>query len=199
VDDPELTNLTARLVRLIAAMPAEYQPLLSLPMYLARPATAPVAVALLEIADPAVSHYFEMEIMANVSGLLSAPPLVELLTAFLARTTRECRGTVYQHLSSRFEEYTMSTWTWRLIYMMICVGTMPQRLCLARIVAGVVNKGFLSPYIDELLVHALDCVDAKTRIQLMGEVGPVAMEQNFPLYSDYLISLSKILSAGDAK
>jgi hypothetical protein len=196
--DPELTNLLCLIVRCFPDIMGEYQRILSLPMYLARPATAPVAVALLESGNPQSLGFFEAEIAGNLGGLLMAPDLIHVLGAYLSVTPRPQRTQAILQLAPRFEELVTHAWAWRVPWTIMSVATMPQRIGLLWVIVKVVCSMVVAPHLDELLGHALASVDVKTRLQALEKVqSAIFRNMVFPIVNDYLANLAQVLEDPD--
>jgi hypothetical protein len=194
--DPELTNLAAITVRVFPDLTGEYRPLLALGVYLGRPAAAAVAVALLECCDPSDLQGFVGEAFANVTGLLMAPELIVILNACLSVAPRAGRTYAIAQLAPRFEELAAHPWAWRVPWTVLSVGTMRERVSLLQVVVKLVNAMLIVPHMDELLVHALDSVDAKSRLKALEQMQAAVLQNPaFPLVNAYFAALELLLDA----
>jgi hypothetical protein len=197
--DPELTNLLCLIIRLFPDLGSEYQRVLSLPLYLSRPALSPVAVALVESSSPPDLRLFGSEIIANINGLLMAPGLIDILGAWLSIAPRAERTHAILQLQPRFEELARHGWAWRLLWTLVSVATMPQRAAVLQVIVGLVNTVSGLPHLDDLATQALDAVDAKARLRaLEGIQQAVYRNPAFPRVNDYIAGLEAVLFDPDA-
>jgi hypothetical protein len=194
--DRELITLVCALLRMIADSHVEYERLLSLPIYLARPALADLAVTLLEWGEGPAVAAFQEEIVNNVNGLLAGAGLVEVLVAFVAFADRDRRDRVIVQLTPRYQELIQYPWTWRLIYTIMNAATMRQRMALMMQIVTIVKLQLLPPSAEEMLLRSLDSVDAKSRIAFWTEMGNVVGSYaKCPQLCDYMCKLPVVLSA----
>jgi hypothetical protein len=174
------------------------KPLLSLRIYLDRPEKWKIAVKLLNILEMGAFTFFQEEIFNNLLIVLTKPDLVKILNASLINGTRIHRTAVIQVLLPKCGEIMECEWQWDLVKTMLSVGIMIQKIACARAVLKFVNLGIPRAYLDELVVHALDSVDAKTRIELLSQIERFIGNANFPTLTDYTRNLERVLRAGDS-
>jgi hypothetical protein len=196
--DPELVGLICIMLRLLADSPSEYQRLAALSVYLARPALSAIAVVLLEWGDPEVVGPFENDIIANVSGLLASADLAEIPSALLRFGTAAQRNAIVTQLAPRYTDLVQQAWTWKLVVTIMTVATMRQRIALMQVIVRVVNARVLHQFADEMVARALDGVDAKSRVDFLGDLRDVLGNRaQFPQVNEYVHKLPVVLSAHD--
>ncbi|KAH0786015.1 hypothetical protein GPJ56_010072 [Histomonas meleagridis] len=196
VDDPELFGLISALIQLIStSYPNLYSNLCNLQLYLPRPQATLVARTLIEYGEESTIEQFVDDIESKLFDLIHAQDLSEVISSLLIRGPQKRRESIFNKLSPIFNDMIMNPYQWKILHTLLSVVSMRQKINLATIIVQSVSFPSKPPYLDILIIHALESVDMQSRIQLWHNNMALVHDPQLTRVPEYLARLEKRMLA----
>ena len=192
-NDMELISLISAVIQLISkSYPNLYSGLCNLQLFLSRPQTILVGRTLIEYGNKNTICRFQDEIESQILEIIKYPEPSELVSSLLMSGTRIRRNRIYKVLQPLFPSMIFHQFQWKILYTLLCTGTMEQKICITYEILKSLNYQNKLPHIDILLRHALESIDIRTRMIILKSNQSLTCDQQLPCVANYLLDLSRM-------